>query len=98
MESKTRFVVMGALTMLDLVNSMNAFAHPLARLVYYGENKGDYSASTEREKIEAAKYIAVFDFSPVQIFEVENITLVLNNGNNDTSNEVSPNDKITMSA
>ena len=56
-----RFIVFGAPTMMELVHMMNEHVSPESILVYFGANKGDYTGHPEQEKLQRAKYIAIFD-------------------------------------
>jgi hypothetical protein len=96
--SRTRFVVMGAPTMLDLLASMNEFAHPLSRCIYFGKNEGEYSEHPEIEKINKAMYIAIFDYAPVQTYLIENVQIMSTLDDSDSSSDVQVKDDITMSA
>ncbi len=90
-----RFIVIGAATMLELINSMNVGHHPLARVVYFGRNDGDYSLAPDKETIDKAVFIAVFDYAPMSIYDVGDVTI---SGNDDTLYDDSHDMKITLSA
>lgn len=97
--SEQRFTVIGANTMLALVGLMNNASHPLARVIYFGLNYGDYTnTETYNDTARAALYIAVFDYAPAMVYPVEEfqITPVLDDST--TSHDVSPLNKITSSA
>lgn len=96
--SRTRFVVMGAKTMLDLLNTMNEFAHPLSRCIFYGKNEGDYSEHPEADKIKLSPYIAIFDYAPVQTYLLEDMQIIVSGDDSGSSGEVSDEDDIAMSA
>lgn len=71
-----RFMVVAALTMLDLVAMMNQVAHPFARIIYFGPNNGDYSnIELYNDDVRNAKYIAVFDIAPLNVYPVEDFTI-----------------------
>lgn len=94
-----RFTVIGADTMLALIGLMNNAAHPLARVIYFGVNYGDYSnEETYKDNARAAKFIAVFDYSPAMVYPVEEFQIQAVLDESGTSEDVSPKDKVTMSA
>lgn len=76
-EWDSRFMVVAASTMLDLVGMMNQVAHPFARCIYFGENKGDYSNTTVyTDDIRRALFIAVFDIAPMSVYPVEDFSVI----------------------
>lgn len=97
--AEQRFTIIGADTMLALVGLMNNAAHPLARVIYFGVNYGDYSDQEKyKDNARAAQYIAVFDYSPAMVYPVEEFSIEPVLEDSDSSSDVSPEDKITMSA
>lgn len=91
-----RFMVVAAQSMLDLVGMMNQVAHPFARVVYFGLNYGDYSnAEIYSDEVRNAKFIAVFDIAPLNVFPVEDFTFV---GQEDGSDLLSVDMNSAMSA
>ncbi len=92
MIQETRFVVLGSGTMMELVHLMNESVHPLAKLVYFGANGGDYTGYKEEAKLTAAKYIAVFDVMPTPVAIMEDMHIIT------TLEETTTENDITMSA
>ena len=86
-----RFMVVAAQSMFELVGMMNQVAHPMARVIYFGPNYGDYS-NTElfTDEIRNATFIAVFDISPVGVVPIDDIeftpSLSLADADLDTTN------------
>lgn len=91
-----RFAVVYGATMMELAGKMNKLAHPLARLVYFGENKGDYS-NTEiySDEYRQALFIAVFDIMPVQVNLVDEFTYIPEGEELDSTNDEN---KLAMAA
>lgn len=97
--SEQRFTVIGADTMLSLIGLMNNAAHPLARVIYFGVNYGDYSnVETYGDNARSALFIAVFDYAPAMVYPVDEFQIQPVLDDSDTSNDVSPNSKVVMSA
>lgn len=94
-QPNTRFYVLAAPTMLDLLAKMQTQVHPVAQLKYFGPNLGDYSGYDNQELVDATRFIAVFDFAPVYSVELDNVVI---SQPNDTSNELSGKLKVVMSA
>lgn len=96
--NRTRFVVIGAVSMLDLLASINQLAHPLSRCIYFGKNEGDYTSHPEVETIAKAQYIAIFDYAPVQAYLIENMQIVMNTDNDQGLDDDTQGKGIVMSA
>lgn len=92
MIQNTRFVVLGAPTMMELVALMNEGVHPLAQLKYFGPNGGDYTGYPEQDKLEKAKFIALFDAMPTPIADMGEMQIIT------SLDEVSNESDIAMSA
>lgn len=91
----TRFIIIGADNMLDLLKKMLQFAQPMAHCIYFGKNEGDYSSYEDQDLVSKTKYIAVFDFSPMYVVDLENVQIY---ENNDTSITLEGDMDTTMSA
>lgn len=94
----TRFLVLAGETMLDLLAKMQTHSHPMSQLKYIGKNEGDYTLYDNQELVKATQFIAVFDFAPVYIVELENVQITQIKPDSDTSLRLEPELKITMSA
>lgn len=75
---QARYFVLPAETMLDLINKMITHAPPLARLIYFGRNEGDYSQDEFKDIIDKAKYIAVYDHAPMYVVDMGNVHIITN--------------------
>lgn len=80
-----RFLVIGALNMIDLVRLMQD-VNPQLQLRYIGKNIGDYSTHPNKTDLEKVQVIAVFDLLPIHVAQI------------DTFIEVDTDDDVTMSA
>lgn len=97
-----RFAVLFAKSMLDLCLIMNQQAYMQARLVYFGENKGTPEFFPDVNVERDAPYIAIFDLAPVVVVVQEDLEIMMAEAQErlekETSKEVSPNMKTTLSA
>lgn len=93
--NNTRFAIIGAETMFDLYLKMNTVADPRLHVIYFGRNEGDYSNHEQRELLENAKFIAVFDMAPLQTYLIEDLQIIVNP---DTSSEESDENKLAIAA
>lgn len=97
--AEQRFTVIGANTMLELVASMNKNAHPLARVIYFGLNYGDYSdVNKYPDNTREAVFIAVFDYSPAMVYPVDEFSIEPHLDDNEGLDDVANKNDIVMSA
>ena len=97
-QPNARFLVLAGETMLDLLAKMQTQAHPMAQLKYIGKNDGDYAHYENQELVKATQFIAVFDFAPVYVVELENVQIMQIQPDSETSTPLMPDIKTTMSA
>lgn len=74
-QESPRFIVLGAKTMLELVDMMNKSTYPLVQLKYLGINIGDYTGYIDEARLKAAIVIAVFDAAPVLVSDIHDIEI-----------------------
>jgi len=95
MTQPPRFIVLGAKTMLELVDMMNKTTYPIVQLKYFGINVGDYTGYINEENLKAAIVIAVFDAMPTPIADINDMEITDDFG---SFGGVSGNSDIAMTA